>query len=93
MLSKLKEASTAWRAQFDVAPALPLDWKVDDTGMLLLDGVWICPEKCIRIDEEVVINQVSIDIALDEGFLTVIIVRDFGEYEIVGVERSVRCRK
>ncbi len=78
----LIDAAAQWKAQFDDEP-LELIWKVDFSGRLYLNGIWVCPYKSI---EKVEVHEMGLDLWLDCGILTIIIAKS----EIDG-KRYIKC--
>lgn len=99
VLSRLTALSEAWKDlkenETRERPNIPLVWSVDDTGMLLLDNVWVCParylntEQLTKEDRSEFVSDVTIVLPLAEGTLDLIIVKEFGDYEFSIVERRV----
>ena len=96
LLDKLAAICAEWKKQYYPRPGIPLEWIVDDAGMLWLDGVWICPADQVdlaRLGDELVVTPVSMEINTVDGYLTVIISDLNGTRKITGVERLIRGRK
>lgn len=106
LIEKLNNISNAWKRQFEEpgttywnrnhfgsAPDLPLEWTIDENGMLYLDSVWICPARYLDeaelVKEVDFVTPVSFEISLIDGTANIIISKYNGEYAIAGVERSV----
>lgn len=108
LLDKLATISTSWKAQFHepynkywsperfgTPPDLPLEWTVDEDGMLSLDGIWLCPAKQVnyaKLDDGIFITPSTMELDLYDSCLTIIITKFVGEYRIAGVERMVYSR-
>ena len=96
LLQKLNAIADAWKAQQPgkCTSGFHLEWTIEE-NILFLNGVWICPVKFIlleKLDDCIQsIGDVSIPIALRDSDLDIIIISEFGEYEISVIERYI-CR-
>jgi hypothetical protein len=78
---------------FQTVPDLPLKWTIDKAGIVYLDGLWICPvdqivEKSLE-HPEFWVNSVSIELGLDDGLLSIIILQRHDKYKLIAIERSI----
>lgn len=106
LIEKLNRITDAWKAQFQPpyqkgwtpknfkkVPELPLVWSVRD-GILYLDHVWITPVAFLnqeRLDEAVEwVAPLTIELDLTDCTLDIYIYKDFSDYRIAGIERSIR---
>lgn len=106
MIEKLNALSNAWKQQFsgphgnrgmekllDATPDIPLKWEVDKDGMVLLDGIWVCPARCVNLERVDAcaewVNPVAMELPLTDGFMNIVIIHDHGRFEIYAMERQV----
>lgn len=104
LIEKLNRLSDAFKAQFGKKEGsryfdkllqepftLPLKWKIDASGMLWLDNVWICPARYVRVEqlENIYVNPVTMELPLYDCWINIIITKEFDKHEITGVERNV----
>lgn len=102
LLNKLKGYSDAYKAlfqppydehwtseKFGEAPTLPLVWTVDAFGMLYLDGIWVCLVKYIAVEKlEPRAHAAGFLLPLMDGWISIVIIKEFGKYKIVAMERT-----
>ena len=95
LLQKLKEITVAWKAlQISMGhdPDIPLQWSIED-GILFLDGVWVCPVKFVSPEKlsnhDPYMDEVCISIGIQDGYVDIIVTKEFGEYGIHAIERHI----
>lgn len=95
LLQKLNTLTDAWKTMqvsLGYNPDIPLQWSVEDS-ILFLYGVWICPAQFISLEKlsnhDPSVDEICISIALQDGYVDIIIVKEHEGYMILTIERHV----
>lgn len=96
--SKLNGLAQEWKAQnlHNLPCNIPLQWEIRD-GIVYLDGIWIVPVSCIRMDRldncDNYVGMGTIEIPTVDGILEIIITRDEDDVRISAIDRFIHKQK